>query len=663
MSRMLPLAVLLLALAAPTVAAQSPQPLPRPADLGGERPAILEAFRLAEGGQLSLTDLARVKDHPLLPWVEVVQLRRQMASVPAGDIRAALRRYEGEPAGEWLRSAWLQHLATHQRWPDLLADWRPADSLELRCAHLAARLATGATDPQWIADGKALWLRGESLPASCDTPFASLQALGQIDASMRWQRIELTLLGGQTGLARFLARDLPGAEAKLANDYADFIDSPHARAAGWPKDARSRAVVAEGLARLARRSPDAAEAQLATLDAALDLGETARGKVLYEVALWTVASYLPGARERLAKVPRAAYDERLYEWRVREAMARGDDAGALAAIEFMPAPQRDDPRWQYFEARLRERLGQSEAARGLYGRAAGTATFHGFMAADRLGSPYTLCPIEPSTDPVLRARVATHPGVVRALELFTIGRSTLATREWSALLRVLTPDERKVAIEFARDAHWYDRAVFTIGDSPEDLRHYSLRFPLHHEAVLRREARLRDLDPAWVAAQTRAESAFMPLARSHANARGLMQLLPSTAERTARKIRVPWTGADSLYRPELNLQLGIAHLRHELDQHGGIAYQAIAAYNAGPAPVMRWNRDRPGFDPDFWIETATYKETREYVARVLAFSVIYDWRLEGSAVPVSQRLLGRTVPASARRPFTCPTPSGPGTPP
>ena len=78
---------------------------------------------------------------------------------------------------------------------------------------------------------------------------------------------------------------------------------------------------------------------------------------------------------------------------------------------------------------------------------------------------------------------------------------------------------------------------------------------------------------------------------------------------------------------------------------------------------MRWNRDRPGFDPDLWIETVTYKETREYVARVLAFSVIYDWRLDGSAVPVTERMLGRTVPAAARRTFTCPTSPGPASSP
>jgi soluble lytic murein transglycosylase len=379
---------------------------------------------------------------------------------------------------------------------------------------------------------------------------------------------------------------------------------------------------------------------------------------LYEVALWTVASYLPGSAQRLGAVPESAYDERLHEWRVREAMNRRDDAGALRGIELMPTVQRSDPRWQYFEARLRERLGQIDAARALYRQSATTTTFHGFLAADRLGQAYALCPREPSTDPALRRRVAGDPGIARAIELYRLDRIGQAAREWAALLKRLDDAERYVAIDFAQKAGWHDRAVFTIGTEPDDQQHYSLRFPLHHDTTLRHEARKNAIDPAWIAAQTRAESAWMPRARSPANAMGLMQLLPTTAERTARRLGLAWNGAGSLYDPRTNMVLGIAHLRHELDAFGGIAYQAIAAYNAGPVPVGRWNRDRPGFDPDFWIETVTYKETREYVARVLAFSVIYDWRLDGRAVPVGERMLGRTVPVDSpkRRPFTCPTP-------
>ncbi len=642
--------------------AMSAAALATPPDLSRQRPAIIEAFRLAEQGPLSVQERARIADHPLRGWAEATGLRKRIGAVTVPEARAALARLSGEPAGDWLREAWLRELARRGAWAEFLDAWRATEDLELRCHHLAARLATGAADAAWQAEALALWPSPSALPGACDPAFKALEARGAITNALRWQRIEAALLAGQTGLARFLAGGLPAAEATRARDYAGFIDSPHAGAAQWPRDARSRAVAAEGLARLARRSPDGAEAQLAVLGPTLGLDEAQRGKVLYEIALWTVASYLPRSAERLAAVPAAAYDERLHEWRVREAMSRRDDAGALRAIEAMPPAQRQDPRWTYFEARHRERLGQAGAARTLYAQAAATATFHGFLAADRLDQPYALCPLEPSTDPALRRAVANDPGLVRALELFTLDRSGLATREWSALLARLTPVQRKVAIEFARDAHWYDRAVFTIGSEPDDLRHYSLRFPLHHDEIIRREARRHRLDPAWVAAQTRAESAFMPRARSHADARGLMQMLPSTGQRTARLLGVGWNGPASLYDPETNLVLGIAHLRHELDAHG-VAYKAIAAYNAGPSPVARWTRDRPNFDPDFWIETVTYRETREYVARVLAFSVIYDWRLDGSAVPVSRRLLGQAPGNSPRKSFTCPTVPGSSTTP
>ena len=646
------IACLLLGLSPLSVGAQTVEP----PDLSRQRPAILEAFRLVERGPFSVQDAARIADHPLRGWVEATAQRRRLSTAAASEVREVLKRHDGTAAADWLREAWLLELAKRGDWAGFRADFRTATTPELRCADLAARQALGQTDAAWIADGQALYLTGRTLPATCDTAFRSLAALGKIDNTLRWQRIDLAAAEGQTGLMRFLAGTLPAADAARAKDYADFIDAPHARAANWPKDPRSAGMAAEGLLRLAKRSPDAAEAQLAVLSPKLGMDEAQRGKVLYQIALWTVASYLPGSDRRLAAVPASAYDERLHEWRVREAMNRRDDAGAVRALELMPAPQRNDPRWQYFEARLRERLGQVDAAKALYRQSAATATFHGFLAADRLGQPYTLCPREPSQDPALRQRVARLPALSRAIELYRIEKPGLAIREWAALLRELDDEERYVAIDFAMAADWHDRAVFTVGLEPDDLRQYTLRFPLHHDSTLRREAKKNALDPAWVAAQTRAESAWMPRARSHANAMGLMQLLPSTAERTARRLGLPWTGAASLYDPDFNMTLGIAHLRHELDAHGGIAYQAIAAYNAGPAPVARWNRDRPGFDPDFWIETVTYKETRDYVARVLAFSVIYDWRLDGRAVPVGERMLGRTLPADSpnRRTFSCP---------
>ena len=130
-----------------------------------------------------------------------------------------------------------------------------------------------------------------------------------------------------------------------------------------------------------------------------------------------------------------------------------------------------------------------------------------------------------------------------------------------------------------------------------------------------------------------------------------MQVLPATGAGVAARIGMPWRGGDSLYEPDTNIALGSAYLRQLMDQYGGKPYQVIAGYNAGPAPLGRWQSQRPAMDADFWIETISYKETREYVARVLSFAAIYDWRLNGDALRMSDRMLGNV--GDPRRAFTC----------
>ena len=629
---------------------------PAHADLRDRRPEIRAAFDAAEAGRLDLTQASAYRDHPLFPWLQATVLRRNLDAANPSQVQAILARDGDQPAARWLREAWLGNRIKNKDWAGFRQAYRGSEDKTLRCNDLFARLDAGATDARWIADAQALWLTGSSLADACDGPFARLAAMGKLDDSQRWQRIDLAIPDGQSGLLRSIARGMAASDAALVTSYAKFIDSPVAPAPDvWPVTTRSREVATVGLARLAKRDPDRAIAMVQAITPALGLDEKQRGRVLYEAALWTVASYLPGSAARLNAVPALAYDERLHEWRVREAISRGDDAAALAAIEKMGASQRNDSRWQYFEARLRERIGQVQPARVLYAKAAASSTFHGWLAADRLQQPYSLCALEPVVDPTLSARVAANPYLARALELFAIDRPALAAREWGSAIKPMPDAERRLAVRRALDEGWYDRSVFAMNIAPEDLRYYSLRFPFHHEADIRAQAKINALDPAWVAAQTRAESAFMPKARSGADARGLMQLLPGTGALTARRIGVPWTGGDSLYDPTTNITLGTAYLRQMLDRLGGKSYLAIAAYNAGPAPIDRWTAARPQMDPDFFVESIPYKETREYVARVLAFSVIYDWRLNGNAASLGDRLVGRfNTEASQRRGFTCP---------
>lgn len=628
------------------------------ADWRAQRAEFRTALEAAERGQLAPAQADRLAAHPLYPWLQVIALRNDLDSATPAQVEALLAKYRTQPAGAWLLEAWLAELAKRRDWPAFRRAWTGSDDPQLRCGDLSARADAGGVDAAWFADARALWLTGESLPAACDAPFALLAERGRLDADLRWQRLELAAAATQPGLVRHLARGFTGEDQRLALAFADYLDAPTASVAHLPRTPRTRIVATAALTRVAKRDPARGAQLLASVAPALGLDEAQRGKVLYEAALQTAASYGSESAARLAAVPESAYDDRLFELRVREALARGDDPGALAAIARLPDKLRNDARYQYLEARLLERSGKGDAARRLYASAANNPSFHGWLAADRLGQPYALCPLEPSADKALRARLAADPGLQRALELIALERPSQAVREWNAATKPLDADARRVAVALAEAGGWYDRAVFGMNLVPEDLRYYSLRFPLHHDADLRRYSAAHRLDPAWVAAQTRAESAFMPRARSSADARGLMQLLPGTGAETAASLGVPWRGGESLYEPATNLQLGTAYLRKMLDRFGGKPFLAIGAYNAGPAPVQRWVGQRGHLEPEFFIETIPYKETREYVSRVLAFSVVYDWRLGGRATPLTDRMLGRGVAdPRQRRAFACPAPA------
>ena len=626
---------------------------PSPADT-----AIADAISAAERGQP--VDAARFANAPLYGWLEYAGLRRNIDSLPPEQAQSFLQRYQGQAVAETFRSVWLAALSRRKEWPAFLAAWSPSvDDVALRCAELQAREAAGRSDAQWTKDAQAIWAgSGKSLPDSCDPVFASLAAKGGLTQELRWQRIEKAASEWQPAVMRAAARGLPADQFALANDYAAFFDAVHDRALQWPKTARSRLVASQGLAKLAKSTPAAAENALPRFAKALEFTEEDRGRVLYQVALWTAASYEPESARRLAAVPAVSWDERLHEWQAREAMARSDWRGALAAIKAMDAKQRGQSRWSYFAARLTEMAGDKAGAQALYRDAARESDFHGFLAADRIDQSYALCPWMPPVDAAAKAAVARDPALVRALALQRIDRAGWAAREWKDALSRFDDSQRRLAIEVAQDGGWFDRGVFglDIAGNPEEKRWYMIRFPIHHDATIRSQSARHRLDPAWVAAEIRAESIFNPRARSSANARGLMQVLPSTGAAVARRNGIAYGGAESLYDSDTNIAIGTAYLRQMEDKYGK-TYAAIAAYNAGPSPVARWQSQRPGMDPDFWIETISYKETRDYVARVLAFSVIYDWRMNGDALPVSRRLLGQE--GGARKKFACPLAEAP----
>ena len=323
-----------------------------PATQAQDNPAPLRAA--LEAAERGLPAPALASTHPARRWVEMAALRRNIDTLPNAQAQDFLSRYQGEAVAEVFRESWLRALLKRQDWSGFRAAWSSSiRSGALRCAELDARRRTGAMDAQWTRDAQAMWRSGKSLPGECDPVFDALATSGGLGDALRWERIELAAKEWEPGVMHSAARGLPADQLALARDYASFMTTPHARAAGWPKNARSRLVASHGLAKFAKDDPLGAETRLPAIAAALEFGETERGRVLYQAALWTVASYLPDSARLLSLVPESAYDERLHEWRVREALTRADWKAALAALQEMGPTQRGNSRWQWFEARMR----------------------------------------------------------------------------------------------------------------------------------------------------------------------------------------------------------------------------------------------------------------------------------------------------------------------
>lgn len=160
----------------------------------------------------------------------------------------------------------------------------------------------------------------------------------------------------------------------------------------------------------------------------------------------------------------------------------------------------------------------------------------------------------------------------------------------------------------------------TVGNAPLFLRR--LAYPTYFDDLVLAEAAANNLDPLLVFALIRQESLFEPVARSYAQAIGLMQIIPSTGEWIA--LRLGWRdfAPEQLTRPYLNVRFGTWFLAQGLDSFQGDVFAALAAYNSGLTAPRRW-LDAASGDPDLFVETIDYSQTLHYVQLIYQHHALY----------------------------------------
>jgi soluble lytic murein transglycosylase len=324
----------------------------------------------------------------------------------------------------------------------------------------------------------------------------------------------------------------------------------------------------------------------------------------------------------------------------------------------------------YWRGRAAEAAGDQIAAKDFYGRgSAFTTSFYGQLAAEKAGMGEFALGKDPVPGPADRSRFEGRELVRAARLLATAGEKDLFRSFVLAADDALpSAEEYVLLVDLAR----------TYGD--QDLSMRVARVAAQHGYVLpdRAYPMLNSILPeagpekAFVFALIRQESNFDPRMRSGPGARGMMQLMPSTASLLARRMGISYSSGQ-LDDPVYNVRLGTAYLDSIISNFGGSYVMAAAAYNAGPGRPIEWagycGDPRGGAsDPIDFIECIPFSETRNYVMRLLETTEVYRAKLNGghTALTLSQDLKrgGYVYTPSAPQQMTgiaTAPPNGPGT--
>jgi soluble lytic murein transglycosylase len=284
----------------------------------------------------------------------------------------------------------------------------------------------------------------------------------------------------------------------------------------------------------------------------------------------------------------------------------------------------------YWAGRAAAQAGQLQNATAHFSKAAAYPDlFYGQLAHERLGRaiPAPLGSPQLLVTPAQRSAFQVKP-LARAVRLLgQQGRRDEQALFVRALSESLNNDsDRLLATELSDQVGRQDLAVWTARSSRNGGNPFYFRaaYPTLPASGLSEEY-------LWSIAHgiTRQESSFDRTAVSGAGARGLMQLMPGTAQEQSGKLGVGYEFGRLTSDPAYNVMLGSSYFRRLLDQWGGNYVLAVASYNAGAGNVRRWVRNngdprRPGADIVAWIEDIPFSETRGYVQRVLENTVVYD---------------------------------------
>ena len=562
-------------------------------------------------------------DYPLAMYLDALVIEGNLHYATADEMKTFMASAGDSPLAMRTLRSFVRHKVEDRRWQTIIEVTDRSDlSTELSC-HRAHALMNRRRASSAIPLLNNAWSVGKSQIKACDPAFKTwFKHSGPTDEVV-WERALKAADARNSYLLRYLqrfaSRDLKRSLADLAEIYRR-PDRVTQKVRGRAVHQRDIAYI--GVKRLARVNPGKAYNALQELKTRFDFETGQLSEMHGLIVRHSLFAKSAAPAQWILEQLMALDDDELTEIHLRATIETADWTGFREAYTWLSAEKQNTDEWRYWRA-IAAGPGEAEFAQTTFEQLALGRGFHAYLAATTLAKPLSLgmaseVESELVSDVAQETAIESHAVVARVSELLALGMEWEARTEFRSGL-----DDPQIALslsELAAESGRHSWAIEAAAAAGAWGR-VDLRFPVVFEDEFENAAEESGLSVEALLAVARRESALSADAVSEVGARGLMQLMPSTARLTARKHNYRYSRS-RLMRPGYNTAVGGLYYADLIDNYEGNRVLALAAYNAGPNRVRRWREG--GLSVARWVDTIPFKETREYVRAVLAYNVIYS---------------------------------------
>ncbi|TCJ98691.1 soluble lytic murein transglycosylase [Volucribacter psittacicida] len=598
-------------------------------------------------GTLNLVEnmLPELKNYPLYPYAQfqLLNAKAQQNQFNVAEIAQFNQQYPDLPNYfvSTLTTNWFNTQFNQQHWQAIVDNQeRLTDSVANRCLLMQAEINLTSKETALLSTAQQqniqqLWLTGQNLPTNCASLVALWQQQTPLSTALITQRAILAFQQKNTALLNQLVALAP--ENTWLKDIQQLLQRPQ-RLPDFAEKAENNAdnqaiilaIFPTFIRQLGEDQWTISENPFAPYQVWADKFALTEPQVkqwksqfLWQIFDSDIALLQQWRDQQILQLK----EDRQTERRIRLAIRQQQDLSPWLAVLSDNAKQSQE--WRYWQAYTLQKQGKKQQSEQILKALSQQRGFYPMLAAQELGIVY-----HPNMAQI-RSQVrqqtnlnAFQTALQRIQSLYQLGQQAnqqQINREWWALLSSADKSQKLLLSEYANQQQWFDLAVeATIQAKAWD--YLALRLPNAYlnwfDLQLKNNPKI---DRTFAMAIARQESAWKSYAQSSANAQGLMQLLPTTAQATAKKYQLPYWQQAQLFDPFYNIMLGTAHLQELAERYGENRILIAAAYNAGSSRVDNWlARSQGKLTMAEFIATIPFYETRGYVQNVLTYDYYYQ---------------------------------------